>query len=143
MELQLWISLEFVGLGQYLNVLNKNGYTSWKRLTTITEADMARLGLKLGHRRRLQRAIASMKGYSMRLPLEHCGFTNRIVDSQFGELKTALAEGSIFTCSEITSPSLSPSSSAFGDVTATGMGDITPSEPEERGRKRLIRAKDR
>ena len=133
MELQLWISLELVGLGQYLNVLNENGYTSWKRLTTITEADMARLGLKLGHRRRLQREIASMKGYSIWLPLEHCGFTDYSVDSQFDELERALAERSISTRSDITSPT-------FGDA-AAGMGDMTSREHVERGRKRLICAK--
>ena len=57
--------LHFLNLGTYITVLQKNDYTSWDRLARISEEEFDRLGFKLGHRRRLQREIASMKGHSL------------------------------------------------------------------------------
>jgi hypothetical protein len=46
-----------LGLGQYEQPLMDNGFETWETVTRITEADMNNLGFKLGHRRKLQRAI--------------------------------------------------------------------------------------
>ncbi|KAJ9655871.1 hypothetical protein H2201_008709 [Coniosporium apollinis] len=56
--------LKEVGLEQYHDRLAKNGFASWEAVCDISEADLAQLGFKLGHRRILQRAIASHQGHS-------------------------------------------------------------------------------
>lgn len=63
MDNRLRDRLEHLRLGQYVAVLQENGYVLWGQLKTVTEEDFSRLGFKLGHRRRLQRAIATMEGY--------------------------------------------------------------------------------
>lgn len=40
---------------------------------TVKEEDLDRLGFKLGHRRKLQRAIATMDGYPQSEPLPSYG----------------------------------------------------------------------
>jgi hypothetical protein len=49
--------LQQYGLGQYEPILIENGFDDWETVLGITESDMQELGLKLGHRRKLQRAI--------------------------------------------------------------------------------------
>ncbi|PVH93530.1 hypothetical protein DM02DRAFT_619220 [Periconia macrospinosa] len=63
MDNQLCDHLQRLGLAQYVTVLQENGYKSWTQLGTIREGDFDHLGFKLGHRRRLQRQIATMNGY--------------------------------------------------------------------------------
>lgn len=63
MDSQLRDHLQRLGLAQYVTVLQENGYKSWTQLGTIREGDLDHLGFKLGHRRRLQRQIATMNGY--------------------------------------------------------------------------------
>jgi hypothetical protein len=58
-----------IGLESYYNVLTWNGYESWTQVLQITEEELAALGFKLGHRRCLQRAIASSKGHPSHEPL--------------------------------------------------------------------------
>ncbi|KAK4979466.1 hypothetical protein LTR66_000260 [Elasticomyces elasticus] len=55
--------LDELGLGRYKEALFSNGFNSWDALHRITEADMGALGLKLGHRRILQREIAKSLEY--------------------------------------------------------------------------------
>ncbi|TKX25329.1 SAM domain-containing protein 1 [Elsinoe australis] len=50
-------ALESLGLEQYHEILRNEGFETWDQLRDITEEDMVALGIKLGHRRRLQRAI--------------------------------------------------------------------------------------
>lgn len=45
------------------------GFSSWERLTTITEQDMANLNIRRGVRRKLQRAIARSMGWPDSRPL--------------------------------------------------------------------------
>jgi hypothetical protein len=56
--LELSKTLARLGLGQYEDRLRENGFTSWENMISITETDMAKLNIKLGHRRQLQGAIS-------------------------------------------------------------------------------------
>ncbi|KAG9230116.1 hypothetical protein BJ875DRAFT_338001, partial [Amylocarpus encephaloides] len=42
-----------------------HGFDSWDLLIGISETDMASLGMKLGHRRRLQRDVATCMGHPL------------------------------------------------------------------------------
>ncbi|CUS13768.1 unnamed protein product [Tuber aestivum] len=51
-----------LGLSQYLGRLSEEGFEKWEAVMDITEQDLTFLGFKLGHRRLLQREIASARG---------------------------------------------------------------------------------
>ena len=53
--------LSTIDLGGYYHVLTANGFNTWDQMLHITEEQLDGLGFKLGHRRRLQREIASLK----------------------------------------------------------------------------------
>lgn len=50
------------GLNQYLEPLRDEGFDSWDTVLDVTETDLDALGMKLGHRRKLQRQIAFARG---------------------------------------------------------------------------------
>lgn len=52
-------TLRHLGLSQYYEVLTENGFEDWNTVLDITEDDLDHLGFKLGHRRLLQREIAT------------------------------------------------------------------------------------
>jgi hypothetical protein len=54
--------LERLGLSMYLEILDANGFGDWSTLVDITEEDLTSLRFKLGHRRALQREIATYRG---------------------------------------------------------------------------------
>ncbi|KIW83074.1 hypothetical protein Z517_02317 [Fonsecaea pedrosoi CBS 271.37] len=56
--------LERLGLEQYLDAFIGEGFDTWETLTDIQESDFDALNVKLGHRRKLQRAIAEYRGVS-------------------------------------------------------------------------------
>ncbi|EXJ79276.1 hypothetical protein A1O3_08778 [Capronia epimyces CBS 606.96] len=56
--------LERLGLEQYLDAFVGEGFDTWETLTDIQESDFDVLNVKLGHRRKLQRAIADYRGIS-------------------------------------------------------------------------------
>jgi hypothetical protein len=64
--------LDQLGLLSYRHVLEENGFGSWSTLVDITEDDLTTLQFKLGHRRALQREIATYRGLpsSLSLPLD-------------------------------------------------------------------------
>lgn len=62
--------LERLGLSQYLEVLTAHGFYNWETVLDITEADFVSLGFKLGHRRILQREIATFRGIPSVEPLD-------------------------------------------------------------------------
>lgn len=62
--------LERLGLTEYLPVLSENGFHSWETVVDITEEDLTALSFKLGHRRALQREIATFRGVPSSLSLE-------------------------------------------------------------------------
>ncbi|KAF5870447.1 putative hmg box protein [Botrytis fragariae] len=53
----------------YLNRLVDAGFDNWKVVKDITEKDMQILGMKLGHIRKLQREIATSRGWPQSAPL--------------------------------------------------------------------------
>lgn len=66
---ELQATFEDLRLEEYLSTLVEHGFDTWDCLTGITETDMATLGMKLGHRRRLQREIARRLGHPANEPL--------------------------------------------------------------------------
>lgn len=53
-----------LGISQYLQEFVDQGFDSWDIILDITESDFDVLGVKLGHRRKLQRRIANSRGFS-------------------------------------------------------------------------------
>ncbi|KAI1640441.1 hypothetical protein F4809DRAFT_637569 [Biscogniauxia mediterranea] len=51
-----------LGISQYLEAFIDQGFDSWDTILDITESDLDALGVKLGHRRKLQRRIANYRG---------------------------------------------------------------------------------
>ncbi|CAO2650078.1 Nn.00g013700.m01.CDS01 [Neocucurbitaria sp. VM-36] len=62
--------LQRLGLTPYLQVLCENGFHSWETVVDITEEDLTALSFKLGHRRALQREIATFRGIPPSFSLE-------------------------------------------------------------------------
>jgi hypothetical protein len=62
--------LERLGLTEYSPVLSDNGFHSWETVVDITEDDLTTLNFKLGHRRALQREIATYRGLPSSLSLD-------------------------------------------------------------------------
>ncbi|KAF2794029.1 hypothetical protein K505DRAFT_361488 [Melanomma pulvis-pyrius CBS 109.77] len=58
-----------LGLSDYLETLDTNGFRDWETVVDITEEDLTALRFKLGHRRALQREIASYRGIHPMLSL--------------------------------------------------------------------------
>jgi hypothetical protein len=63
-------TLHRLGLQQYHGVLVENGFQSWETVLDISEDDFQQLGFKLGHRRLLQREIATFRGLPPSLSLD-------------------------------------------------------------------------
>ncbi|XPS79531.1 hypothetical protein M3J09_011512 [Ascochyta lentis] len=61
--------LSRLGLAQYFEVFVTEGFDVWETVLDITESDLSHLNVKLGHRRKLQRAIAESRGQSPGQPL--------------------------------------------------------------------------
>ncbi|KAK5990401.1 High mobility group protein 20A [Cladobotryum mycophilum] len=51
-----------LGIAQYLDAFVEQGFDSWQTILDIQESDLDALGVKLGHRRKLQRRIANARG---------------------------------------------------------------------------------
>ncbi|KAI9809820.1 MAG: hypothetical protein M1825_000253 [Sarcosagium campestre] len=56
--------LNRLGLAQYAESFLVEGFETWETVLDITEADLDALGVKRGHRRKLQREIANTRGIS-------------------------------------------------------------------------------
>ncbi|KAF2259831.1 hypothetical protein CC78DRAFT_585511 [Lojkania enalia] len=61
--------MERLGLSQYLERFVAEGFDTWETVLDITESDLNSLNVKLGHRRKLQRAIAESRGQAPSRPL--------------------------------------------------------------------------
>ncbi|PVH92977.1 hypothetical protein DM02DRAFT_542433 [Periconia macrospinosa] len=78
--------LERVGLSQYLDTFVAAGFDTWETVLDITESDLSSLNVKLGHRRKLQRAIAEYgQSYERPLPLGLNRATSIYGSSRSGE----------------------------------------------------------
>ncbi|KAF2634026.1 hypothetical protein P280DRAFT_464278 [Massarina eburnea CBS 473.64] len=62
--------LERLKLASYHDALTNNGFRDWDAVLDITEEDLTALDFKLGHRRTLQREIATWRGVPSSLALE-------------------------------------------------------------------------
>jgi hypothetical protein len=62
--------LERIGLSTYFQILSENGFRNWETVVDITEEDLTTLNFKLGHRRALQREIATWRGVPLSLSLD-------------------------------------------------------------------------
>ncbi|OTA06826.1 hypothetical protein A9Z42_0076070 [Trichoderma parareesei] len=51
-----------LGISQYLDAFVEHGFDTWDTILDIQESDLDALGVKLGHRRKLQRRIANARG---------------------------------------------------------------------------------
>ncbi|RYO91279.1 hypothetical protein DL766_002050 [Monosporascus sp. MC13-8B] len=58
-----------LGISQYLDAFLEQGFDSWDTILDITESDLDALGVKLGHRRKLQRRIANSRGLAPEVSL--------------------------------------------------------------------------
>ncbi|KAF2759323.1 hypothetical protein EJ05DRAFT_527525 [Pseudovirgaria hyperparasitica] len=67
--------LDQLGLSAYFEELVAEGFDTWETILDITESDLNALGFKLGHRRKLQRAIAETRPHypDRVLPLKYGG----------------------------------------------------------------------
>ncbi|CAK7242895.1 MAG: hypothetical protein STHCBS139747_004398 [Sporothrix thermara] len=54
--------LEELNLSQYYESFIDQGFDTWETILDITESDLDAMGVKLGHRRKLQRRIANFRG---------------------------------------------------------------------------------
>jgi hypothetical protein len=61
--LELQAILKDLDMQECFNDLVENGFDTWDNLTGIKETDMATFGMKLGHRRKLQREIDRRQGH--------------------------------------------------------------------------------
>jgi hypothetical protein len=59
-----------LGLTGYLQSLTENGFHNWETVVDITEDDLTEMKFKLGHRRALQREIATWRGIPASLSLD-------------------------------------------------------------------------
>ncbi|KAI1142747.1 hypothetical protein F5Y05DRAFT_408195 [Hypoxylon sp. FL0543] len=88
-----------LGISQYLDAFIDQGFDSWETILDITESDLDVLGVKLGHRRKLQRRIANYRGVApeaslvspTRLSIEDA----RLESTRPESLKTDKADGAV------------------------------------------------
>ncbi|PFH59477.1 hypothetical protein XA68_12264 [Ophiocordyceps unilateralis] len=60
-----------LGLSQYLDAFIDQGFDAWDTIVDIQESDLDALGVKLGHRRKLQRRIANSRGIAPSVSLAY------------------------------------------------------------------------
>jgi hypothetical protein len=68
-QFQVITFLNEQGLSQYTIKLLSQGFDDMQTLSDIQEMDLDALNMKLGHRRKLQRALATLRGVSLHEPL--------------------------------------------------------------------------
>jgi hypothetical protein len=81
-----------LGISHYLSDFIEQGFDTWDCILDITELDFDALGVKLGHRRKLQRKIASSRGLSPNETLPPPTRNTPHDDRQVEEQRTSSAE---------------------------------------------------
>jgi len=84
-----------LGISHYLNDFIEQGFDSWDTILDITESDFDVLGVKLGHRRKLQRKIANSRGLSSDRALASPTQTTPNEDKQREEAKASGSKGDV------------------------------------------------
>ncbi|TVY78194.1 High mobility group protein 20A [Lachnellula suecica] len=86
-----------LGISRYLDEFIEQGFDTWDTILDITESDFDALGVKLGHRRKLQRKIANSRGISSDRALDsprHTPTEERSLEEQkVGGTKVDVREG--------------------------------------------------
>ncbi|KAF2876118.1 hypothetical protein BDV95DRAFT_602141 [Massariosphaeria phaeospora] len=82
--------LERLGLSQYFESFKNEGFDTWETVLDITESDLNSLDVKLGHRRKLQRAIALSRGEPADRPLSISLKNGTTVDTAYRSDDSAL-----------------------------------------------------
>lgn len=80
--------LERLNLTTYRDALVANGFHNWETVLDITEEDLIALTFKLGHRRALQREIATWRGVPSSLALEAEGIVGGAAGSVVSSTNT-------------------------------------------------------
>lgn len=84
-----------LGISHYLQEFLEQGFDTWETILDITESDFDALGVKLGHRRKLQRRIANSRGLSSDCALASPRITpseDRVEDSKAAGAKAEAKE---------------------------------------------------
>ncbi|OJD16474.1 hypothetical protein AJ78_03373 [Emergomyces pasteurianus Ep9510] len=68
--------LDELGMTQYLPGFVENGFETWEDVLEITEIDLDLMGVKLGHRRRLQQRVAKERNDVRNRPTQHGEYSN-------------------------------------------------------------------
>lgn len=82
-----------LGIAQYLDIFLDQGFDSWDTILDITESDFDTLGVKLGHRRKLQRRIADFRGISADTSLGSPGAVAATAEYRSGEERKGPVKG--------------------------------------------------
>lgn len=85
-----------LGISNYLESFLEQGFDSWNTILDITESDFDALGVKLGHRRKLQRKIANSRGIASETALgspRHTPNDEKTEEQKTGIVKTERKEG--------------------------------------------------
>ncbi|KFY32171.1 hypothetical protein V493_00446 [Pseudogymnoascus sp. VKM F-4281 (FW-2241)] len=87
--IELVEKLDELDLAQYLDRLLEQGFDTWATILDITEPDLVIMGVKLGHRRKLQRRIAAARGtrhvQALASPKRSsCGLDDKLLDESKG-----------------------------------------------------------
>lgn len=86
-----------LGISSYLDSFLEQGFDSWDTILDITESDFDALGVKLGHRRKLQRKIANSRGIASETALgspRHTPNDEKTEEQKTGNAKTDGKDGS-------------------------------------------------
>jgi hypothetical protein len=84
-----------LGISQYLDVFIEHGFDTWATIQDITESDLDVLGVKLGHRRKLQRRIAISRGLSPDRALASPTPNTPVDDRQADEQRASAAKAEV------------------------------------------------
>ncbi|PVH68950.1 hypothetical protein DL98DRAFT_578583 [Cadophora sp. DSE1049] len=71
-----------LGLEQYLPIFVRSGFSDWHLLCNITESDFGVLGVKRGHRRKIQREIARRHLWPDKDPLPADGIVSSVTSTE-------------------------------------------------------------
>ncbi|KAI8891359.1 HMG-box, partial [Backusella circina FSU 941] len=111
------VFLEKCSLLQYLPIFITEGFDSIEAINEITEEDLSEMGIKRGHRRVMQRAIATEKGIPTYQPLTYLvANPTSSINSNFG-WETSANENA------------SSGSSSGGNYSTSGYGSMSSSQP--------------
>ncbi|KAJ6446244.1 High mobility group, superfamily [Purpureocillium lavendulum] len=82
-----------LGLSRYLDAFVDQGFDTWDTILDIQESDLDALGVKLGHRRKLQRRIANARGIAPSVSLASVKSTTDEVKPESSRRESSRLDG--------------------------------------------------